>query len=80
MSKPNNDEKKERKKFFIIFIKGCAIAFLVLLFITFFVISITMIKGAGEDDPSVQALSLIGLTLFLMGVITLLITYLTDLF
>ncbi|MBI2473563.1 hypothetical protein HYV70_03355 [Candidatus Uhrbacteria bacterium] len=48
--------------------------------VTFFAISITMIKGAGEDDPSVQSLSLIGLTIFLMGIITLLITYLTDLF
>src|SRR3989339_352141 len=54
MSKPNNDEKKERKKFFIIFIKGCAIAFLVLLFITFLFLLLLpkrpdIIKGVTYD-------------------------------
>ena len=37
-----------------------------------------MIRGAGEDDELIMALSLIGLTFFLIGVITLLLVYLTD--
>ncbi len=41
-------------------------------------VSVNMIRGAGEDDELIMALSLIGLTFFLIGVITLLLVYLTD--
>ncbi|HAU66596.1 MAG: hypothetical protein UT30_C0005G0004 [Candidatus Uhrbacteria bacterium GW2011_GWF2_39_13] len=64
----------------ILILKILGWIFALVPFITFFVISITMIKGAGKDDPSIQALSLIGLTIFLMGLITLLVVYLSDLF
>jgi hypothetical protein len=46
----------------------------------FFIISINLIKGVGKDDPIIIALSLIGLTVFLMGVITLVIVYLSNYF
>lgn len=46
----------------------------------FFIISINLIKGVGKDDPIIIAFSLIGLTVFLMGMITLVIVYLTNYF
>src|SRR3990167_3407202 len=54
MRKPNNDEKKERKKFFIIFIRGCVIALLAFLFIIFLFLlllpkSPDIIKGVTYD-------------------------------
>ena len=42
-------------------------------------VSINMIRGAGEDDALILSLSLIGLTIFLIGVITLVLVYLTNL-
>ncbi len=42
-------------------------------------VSINMIRGAGEDDAQILALSLIGVTIFLIGVITLVLVYLTNL-
>ncbi|MFA4845553.1 MAG: hypothetical protein WC654_03275 [Patescibacteria group bacterium] len=42
-------------------------------------VSINMIRGAGEDDEMILALSLIGLTVFLIGVITLVLVYSTNL-
>jgi hypothetical protein len=44
----------------------------------FLVISINLIKGVGKDDALILALALIGLTIFLMGVITLIVVYLTN--
>lgn len=44
----------------------------------FIVISINLIKGVGKDDALILALALIGLTMFLMGVITLVVVYLTN--
>ena len=44
----------------------------------FVVISINLIKGVGEDDPLILALALIGLTMFLMGLITLIVVYATN--
>ncbi|MBI5793679.1 hypothetical protein HZA87_01140 [Candidatus Uhrbacteria bacterium] len=41
-------------------------------------VSINMVRGAGENDELILALSLIGLTFFLIGVIMLLLIYLTD--
>jgi hypothetical protein len=44
----------------------------------FILISINLIRGVGEDDPLILALALIGLTMFLMGVITLILVYLSS--
>ncbi|MBI4257174.1 hypothetical protein HY626_03925 [Candidatus Uhrbacteria bacterium] len=44
----------------------------------FMIISINLIRGVGEDDPLILALALIGLTMFLMGIITLIVVYLTN--
>lgn len=41
-------------------------------------VSINMVRGAGEDDPLILSLSLIGLTVFLIGLITLALVYLTN--
>ncbi len=54
MRRPNNDEKKERKKFFIIFIKGCLIALFALavaIFLFFLLLPKTpdIIKGVTYD-------------------------------
>jgi len=46
----------------------------------FIVISVNLIKGVGKDDSLILALALFGLTMFLLGVMTLLIVYLTNLF
>lgn len=47
-------------------------------FSAFVIISINLIKGVGKDDPLILSLALIGLAMFLMGVITLIIVYLTN--
>lgn len=52
--------------------------FTVIPFSAFMIISINLIKGVGKDDPLILALALIGLTMFLTGVITLIIVYLTN--
>ena len=52
--------------------------FTVIPFSAFMLISINLIKGIGNDDPLILALALIGLTMFLMGVITLVVVYLTN--
>lgn len=52
--------------------------FTVIPFSAFMIISINLIKGVGKDDPLILALALIGLTMFLMGVITLIVVYLTN--
>jgi len=44
------------------------------------VISYQMIKGAAGDDGLIMSLVMLGFTLFLMGVVILLLLYLTDLF
>ncbi len=53
-------------------------AFLLVPTIVFLSISFLMIKGAGNDDALIRALSLIGLAIFLIGAITLVLVYLTD--
>ena len=52
--------------------------FTVIPFSAFVIISINLIRGVGEDDPLILALALIGLTMFLMGLITLIVVYLTN--
>ncbi|MBI4592352.1 hypothetical protein HY733_02805 [Candidatus Uhrbacteria bacterium] len=52
--------------------------FALIPFTAFVFISINLIKGVGKDDPLILALVLIGLTMFLMGVITLMVVYLTN--
>ncbi len=47
---------------------------------TFISIGFYMIKGASNDDPAVKGLALLGITLFFMGIIMLLLLYLTDVF
>ncbi|HLD20482.1 MAG TPA: hypothetical protein VJB64_00115 [Patescibacteria group bacterium] len=54
--------------------------FVVIPFSAFVIISINLIKGVGGDDPLILALALIGLTMFLMGTITLIVVYLTNYF
>lgn len=54
--------------------------FALIPFSAFVIISINLIKGVGDDDPLILALALIGLTMFLMGVITLIVVYLTNYF
>lgn len=54
--------------------------FAVIPFSAFFIISIYLIKGVGQDDPLIITFALIGLTMFLMGVITLIVVYLTNYF
>ena len=54
-------------------------AFLLVPTAVFLGVSFQMIKGAGEDDALIRALSLIGLALFLIGAITLVLVYTTDL-
>ena len=44
----------------------------------FMVISINLIKGVGKDDPLILSLALIGFTIFLMGLVTLVTVYLTN--
>ncbi|NQV89933.1 hypothetical protein HQ487_00825 [Candidatus Uhrbacteria bacterium] len=44
----------------------------------FLIISVNLIKGVGKDDALILALALLGLTIFLMGVITLVFVYLTN--
>lgn len=46
----------------------------------FLMVNIAMIKGVGgEDDPLVMTLAMAGLTIFLIGTVLLVITYLTNL-
>lgn len=52
--------------------------FALIPFSAFIIISINLIKGVGKDDPLILALALIGLAMFLMGVITLIVVYLTN--
>lgn len=52
--------------------------FAIIPFSAFVIISFNLIKGVGNDDPLILALALIGLTMFLMGVITLIVVYLTN--
>lgn len=54
-------------------------AFTLVPLAVFLGVSINMIRGAGEDDELILALSLIGLTIFLIGAITLVLVYLTNL-
>lgn len=42
------------------------------------VVSVKMIQGVGKDDPLIPAIALIGLTMFLMGLTTLIVVYFTD--
>jgi len=44
----------------------------------YLVISVKLIKGVGKDDPLILTFAMIGLSIFLMGVITLTVVYLTD--
>jgi hypothetical protein len=53
--------------------------FTLIPFTAFLIISIALIKGVGKDDPLILALALIGLAMFLIGVTTLLVVYLTNL-
>lgn len=62
----------------IITLKILGWMFTVIPFGAFVIISINLIKGVGKDDPLILALALIGLTMFLMGVITLIVVYLTN--
>lgn len=52
--------------------------FTVIPFSAFVIISVNLIKGVGNDDPLILAVALIGLTMFLMGIITLVVVYLTN--
>lgn len=52
--------------------------FTLIPFTAFMIISINLIKGVGKDDSLILALALIGLTMFLLGVATLLVVYLTN--
>ncbi|TAL50129.1 hypothetical protein EPN81_03635 [Patescibacteria group bacterium] len=54
--------------------------FAIIPFSAFMFISINLIKGVGKDDPLIISMALIGLTMFLMGVITLIVVYLTNYF
>ncbi|PJE76459.1 hypothetical protein COV05_03770 [Candidatus Uhrbacteria bacterium CG10_big_fil_rev_8_21_14_0_10_48_16] len=47
-------------------------------FTAFVIISVNLIKGVGKDDALILALALLGLTMFLMGVIILVVSYLTN--
>ncbi len=53
--------------------------FTVVPLLIFLVISTVMIVGAGKDDDLIKALTLMGVSIFLMGAITLAIVYLTNL-
>jgi hypothetical protein len=48
-------------------------------FVTFVTISVAMVKGVGNDDSTITALGMAGLTVFLIGVIMLVLAYLTNL-
>lgn len=48
--------------------------------ITFLAISGFMVWGAGKDDGTIMALNMIGITIFLIGVILLVLVYLSGLF
>jgi hypothetical protein len=61
----------------IIRIVGIVIALIPL--VTFVTISVAMVKGVGEDDSTINALGMGGLTIFLIGVIMLVLAYLTNL-
>ncbi|MBI4438048.1 hypothetical protein HY631_03815 [Candidatus Uhrbacteria bacterium] len=54
-------------------------AFTLVPLAVFLGVSFNMIRGAGKDDVLILSLSLIGLTIFLIGVVTLLLVYLTNL-
>ncbi|NQV89768.1 MAG: hypothetical protein HQ488_05570 [Parcubacteria group bacterium] len=53
--------------------------FTIVPLLVFLVISTVMIVGAGKDDDLIKALTLMGVSIFLMGAITLAIVYLTNL-
>ena len=48
--------------------------------LAFVTISFNMIQGAANDDATVKALVLLAVTAFFMGLIMLLILYLTNVF
>lgn len=54
--------------------------FTLIPFTAFVLISINLIKGVGQDDHLILGLALLGLTIFLMGVTTLVVVYLTNFF
>jgi hypothetical protein len=54
-------------------------AFVLVPTIIFFGVSFMMIKGAGEDDTMIKTLTLIGLSVFLIGAVTLALVYTTKL-
>jgi hypothetical protein len=43
-------------------------------------VSVVMIKGAANDDDLIKALTMLGLTFFAIGVILLVLVYLTGFF
>ena len=53
--------------------------FTIVPLLVFLVISIIMIWGAGKDDELIKALTFMGIAIFLMGAVTLVIVYLTNL-
>ncbi len=65
---------------FVLMLKILGWIFVLAPTVTFISISFYMIRGAMADDETVKALVLIGLAAFFMGIILLLMLYLTDVF
>lgn len=55
-------------------------SFVIVPTVIFLGVSLQMIRGAGKDDVMIRTLSLMGLTIFLIGAITLVLLYTTRLF
>lgn len=55
-------------------------AFVLIPVTVLIVISYQMIKGAAGDDGLIMSLVMLGFTIFIIGVVILLLLYVTDLF
>jgi hypothetical protein len=55
-------------------------AFVLIPTIIFVGVSVNMIRGAGKDDPLIKSLTLIGVTIFLLGAVSLMLIYTSETF
>jgi len=64
----------------VIVLKVLGWIFAIIPLIAFVAVSIFVLKGIGEDDSLIMAIILLGVTMFVIGVIMLLMVYLSGIF
>ena len=64
----------------IIALKIVGWIFTIIPLVAFVAVSVFIIKGVGEDDSLIMALVLLGLTMLVIGIIILVLVYLSGIF